>query len=64
MAIHVDKMRLMAGDELSEAETERRREAALKRMLSTPPSPHVKSAPIRKKRKTKGRPVKPKSTAI
>jgi hypothetical protein len=51
-------------DQLSEAETERRREAALKRMLNSPPQPHAKSAPIRKKGKTKGRPVKPKSTAI
>lgn len=46
----------------STVETERRREAALKRMLTTPPQPRAESAPIRKKEKTKGRPVKPKST--
>jgi hypothetical protein len=31
-------------DQFSEAETVGRREAALKRMLSTPPTPHTKAA--------------------
>jgi hypothetical protein len=43
---------------------ERRREAALKRMLNTPPVRHAESAPSRKKKNAKGRPIKPKSAAI
>jgi hypothetical protein len=38
-------------DEYSEPETERRREAALKRMLSTPHKPHAESASKSKKRR-------------
>lgn len=41
-------------DSYSEQETERRREAALRKMLATPPKPHVaKQKPDPKKRKTK-----------
>ncbi len=42
-------------DQFSEAETVRRREAALKRMLSTPPKRHNESGPKRKASKAKGR---------
>jgi hypothetical protein len=45
----------------NEAETERRREDALKRMLNTPPQRHNESASIRKG-KAKGHPAKPKSS--
>ena len=38
-------------DCLSEAETERRREAALKRMLNTPHKPHIESGKPRKGQK-------------
>jgi hypothetical protein len=50
-------------DQYSDKEAELRREAALKRMLSTPPQPHKKATGERKSQrgKTKGRPVKPKS---
>jgi len=47
----------MAGDNqetLSPAETERRREAALKRMLSTPHKPHKAKAKPRRKKSKKG----------
>jgi len=37
----------------SEAETIRRREAALKRMMNTPHKPHSESAPIRKGKRKK-----------
>jgi len=49
-------------DQLSEAETERRREAALKRMLATPPTPHkpLKAAEGSPK-KVSGRPKGPGS---
>jgi len=36
-------------------EIERRREAALKKMLATPPKPHGKQKPSPKKRKAKKR---------
>jgi len=42
----------MAKDQYSDAETVRRREAALKRMLATPHKPH-KSALIRKRKASK-----------
>ncbi len=35
----------------SEAETIRRREAALRRMMSTPPKPHSESVTIRKQKR-------------
>ena len=40
-------------DELSEAETARRREAAIKRMLATPHKPHAKPKGKKKKRSQK-----------
>jgi hypothetical protein len=41
-------------DQYSEKETERRREAALKKMLATPPAPRTaKGKPSPKKRKAK-----------
>lgn len=42
-------------DELSPKETERRREAALAKMLATPPAPRTKKKPSPKKRKAKKR---------
>lgn len=43
-----------AEESYSEAETERRREAALKKMLATPPSPRTaKEKPKPKRRKAK-----------
>lgn len=48
----------MEDDHYSPSETVRRREAALKRMLSTPPSRHRDSKPSRK-RKVKVRSAKP-----
>lgn len=47
-------------DQFSEAETERRREAALKRMLSTPPVRHTDSKKVRKTA-AKSRLTKPKA---
>jgi hypothetical protein len=60
------QVRPSKNESFGEDETERRREAALKRMLSTPPQPHKKTTGERKSQrgKTKGRPVKPKSIAI
>jgi len=43
----------------SNEETERRRESALKRLLSTPPEPRGKSASLEGGKK-RGRPAKPK----
>ncbi len=45
-------------DKLDTEETERRREAALKRMLATPPKPHVA-----KPKKKASRPKRPTKTA-
>ena len=48
----------------SQSEIATRREAALKRMLNTPPQPHNKTAEGRKSQKAekpRGRPAKPKS---
>jgi hypothetical protein len=42
-------------DHYSDKDTERRREAALKKMLATPPKPHAKQKPSLKKRKAKKR---------
>jgi hypothetical protein len=54
----------MPSDEsFSKEEVERRREAALKRMLNTPHKPHAESALSRKKKKAKA-PAKPKARAI
>ncbi len=45
----------------SERDTEQRREAALKRMLATPPKPHSESAgKNKKKRKLSPRKIEPK----
>lgn len=46
----------MSDDQLSAKETERRREAALKQMLATPPKPHAakgkkKPSPVKAKAK-------------
>lgn len=47
---------------LSEAETVHRREVALKRMLSTPPTPHNTNTNTKVRRATKARATKPKAS--
>jgi len=51
---------------LEESEIAERREAALKRMLNTPPQPHKKTAAQRKSQKGKAKPgqAKPKSSGV